>query len=51
MDVDFIELLATPRAARWRNERTASTVKHYAECFTNDDSWEAVICSTCGQQW
>jgi hypothetical protein len=50
MDVDFIELLS-PRAARSRHERTSSAEEHYVECFLNDDSWEAVTCSTCGMSW
>lgn len=51
METDFIELLTNPRAARSRNERTPSGSEHYVECFTNDDSWEAVLCSTCGRRW
>lgn len=50
MDIDFIELLVNPPAAPPKNERDAGP-GHYVECLLNDDSWETVVCSTCGRPW
>lgn len=37
-----------PAPTHWR---TSSAYRHYVDCFYNDDTWEQVVCTTCGQRW